>query len=62
MTPAIVMTWVWSIAKLVVDGLLDPARSTEDVLAEAGVAIAAFKAVQAAEDQKSQEKYPRYRP
>lgn len=52
------MSWVWSIAKLVVDGLLDKSKSTEQVLAEAGIEIAAFKAVMAREDAEAEKQYP----
>lgn len=62
MPPAVVLQWAWSIAKLVVDGLLDKTKTPEEVMAGAALEIAAFKLAQAEEDKLSQEKYPRYRP
>lgn len=57
-----VLDWAWSIAKLIVDGLLDPSKSAEQVMSEAAIEVAAFKATQAREDEQTKLKFPDYEP
>jgi len=58
----VVLNWAWSIAKLIVDGLLDPAKSAEQVMASAALEVAAFKVAQARQDALTQLKFPDYEP
>jgi len=58
----VVLNWAWSIAKLIVDGLLDPAKSAEQVMSEAAIEVAAFKVAQARQDEQTKLKFPDYEP
>ena len=57
-----VLNWAWSIARLIIDGLLNPDKTAEQVMSEAALEVAAFKLAQAQEDAQTKIKFPDYEP
>lgn len=57
-----ILDWAWSIAKLIVDGLFDRSKTAEQVMSEAAIEVAAFKAEQARQDAQTKLKFPDYEP